>query len=224
MAMKEKIKTQLAEAQALIKQLRDQGKSEEEIQKIVRGQGFLAPVLSKLFHTSGRKLGATASDEDKDLAAATIEERKTNLKPIREKEIEDAAWFHNLLHDLGKYVYHKLVQYVDWAPEDMESYDHARKTVTSYIDTLQQLIEDSGKIQRLQDEVEFSQIQLEKFEHVLNLTVARVKTLKWYNDLLISAMPPKVRLQALNQMIVAGAISIMPEGLAKAQTEMTPNA
>jgi hypothetical protein len=221
--MKEKIKKQLADAQALIATLKAEGKTEDQIHAIILKQGYVMPVLSKLFHTSGRDLAPVKLEEDEKLAAATIEEKKTAQKPIREKEIEDATWFHNLLHDLGKYVYHKMVQYVQWTEEDMVNYEHARKTVTNYIDTIQALIEDAGKIEQLQDDKELMEINLLRCQQFLDMAVARVKTLKWYNDILIEVMPPNVRLQALNHMMVAGAIRVMPEGLAQAEVEANVN-
>ena len=224
MRMKEKIKAQVAQGQALMKTLEAEGKTPEQISAIIRKQGYLAPVLSKLLHTSGHDLAPTTSVEDRELAEATIDETKTAKKPIREKEIEDASWFHNLLHDVGKYVYHAMVQYVKWTPEDMNSYEHARKTIMDYIDNIRKLIEDAGKIQQLEDDNERMGIDIERSQAVMNLLVSRVKMLKWYNDMLIGVMTPEIRLRALNQMMAASAISVMPEGMAKAQAEVTANA
>jgi len=219
MDMKTKIATQYAEAEALMRQLKDTGKTDQEIRTIICNQGFLAPVLSKLFHASGRNLSPPPLDEDKDLAEATITEKKEARKPIREKEIEDAAWFHNLLHDLGKYVYHKMVQYVDWTDEDMQNYEKARGKLSGFIDSIHALIEDSGKIQRLEDEKALLEMNLFRAQHVLAVAVKRVEMLKWYNDMLIGVMTPEVRLRALNQMIAASAIKVIPEGLVQAEME-----
>lgn len=92
MDMKEKIAVQYAEAEALLKQLQDAGKSEDEIRTIIKAKGYVAPVLSKLFHASGRSLPKPPVSEDADLAKDTLTEKKDARKPIREKEIEDAAW------------------------------------------------------------------------------------------------------------------------------------
>jgi len=224
MRMKGKIKAQVAEGQALMKTLEAEGKTPEQISAVIRKQGYLAPVLSKLLHTSGHDLGPSTSVEDRELAEATIEEVKSARKPIREKEIEDATWFHNLQHDLGKDVLFRMVKYVPWTDEDMTDYQHARKTVMDYIDTIQKLIEDAGKIQQLELENERLGIDMERVQCVLKLAINRFKLIKWYNDILIGVMPPEVRLRALNQMVAASAISIMPEGMAKAQTEVTVNA
>ena len=222
MDMKKKIEVQCAEAESLMKQLKEAGKTDEEIHTIIMNKGYLAPTLSKLFHASGHKLAPTPLSEDQDLAKNTIAEKKDARKPIREKEIEDAAWFHNLLHDLGKHTYHKLVQYVNWTEEDMANPEHATKTLTSYIDTLQRLIEDSGQIPKLKEALELSEIKLHEVQLLLNVAVSRVETLSWYNEILIKVMPPNVRLEALNQMMIAGALKLAPKGLAQAQMEANP--
>ena len=219
MGMKAKIAVQCAEAESLMKQLKEAGKTDEEIRTIISNKGYLAPTLSKLFHTSGRNLTPPPLSEDQDLAKDTIAEKKDSRKPIREKEIEDAAWFHNLLHDLGKHTYHKLVQYVDWTEDDMTNPEHARKTLTSYIDTLQALIEDSGKIPKLKEALELSEFKLHEVQLYLNVAISRVETLSWYNEILITVMPPNIRLQALNQMMITGALKLVPKGLAQAQVE-----
>jgi len=220
MAMKKKIEVQCAEAESLMKQLKEAGKTDEEIHTIIMNKGYLAPTLSKLFHASGRKLAPTPLSEDQDLAKDTIAEKKDARKPIREKEIEDAAWFHNLLHDLGKHVFTKMVKFVEWGDQDMNDYEKARAKLCNFIDSVQALIEDSGKIERLEDEKTFLEINLEKFQHVLGIAVKRVEMLKWYNSMLIRSMCPSCRLEALNQMIAASAIKVIPEGMVKAETEV----
>jgi hypothetical protein len=97
MDMKKLIATQVAEGENLIKQLKEAGKTDEEIHTIISKKGYRVVTISKLFHASGRKLTVVVSREDKELAGATIEERKDARKPIREKEIEDAAWVHRAI-------------------------------------------------------------------------------------------------------------------------------
>jgi hypothetical protein len=216
---KAKFKEQYERAMARVGQLKELGKTDPEIIQVLSEEKFYMAVISKIFKMSGQQLSRTKVEEDAKLADKTITEQKDNRKPIREKEIEDAAWFHNLLHDLGKHTYHKLVQYVKWTEADMTNPEHARKTLTSYIDTLQALIEDSGKVATLEDEKTFLEMTLMKYQHVLAVAVKRVELMKWYNEILIGVMTPEVRLRALNQMIAASAIRVMPEGLVKAEVE-----
>ncbi len=217
---KKKFKENFEKAKLRRGQLEEMGYPEEKIIQTMMREGFYAPVLSKLFGKSGRQLAAKKMVEDTKLAKKTFTERQDSKKPIREKEIKDAAWFHNLLHDVGKYVYHKMVKYVDWTEEDMNDYEKARGKLTGFIDTIHALIEDSGKVQRLEDEKAMLEMDLIKYQHVLTVAVKRVQTLKWYNDMLIGVMTPEVRLRALNQMIAASAIKVMPEGMVQAETEV----
>jgi hypothetical protein len=113
-----------------------------------------------------------------------------------------------------------MVKFVEWGDQDMNDYEKARAKLCNFIDSVQALIEDSGKIERLEDEKTFLEINLEKFQHVLGVAVKRVEMLKWYNSMLIRSMCPSCRLEALNQMIAASAIKVIPEGMVKAETEV----
>jgi len=216
-ARKEKFKKNFEKAELRRGQLVELGYPEEKIIQTMMGEGFQSPVLSKLFGKSGKQLAQKKMVEDAKLAEKTLREQKDSKKPIRAKEIEDAAWFHNLLHDLGKYVYHKMVKFVDWTDEDMNDYEHAHKKLAGFIDSIHALIEDSGKVQRLEDEKTLLELNLLKYQHVLGVAVKRVQMLSGYNDILITCMTPECRLRALNQMMVATAMKAMPESMAQAQ-------
>jgi len=217
---KEKFKEQYEKALARVGQLKEIGKTDQEIIQILMDEKYYTSVVSKIFKMSGPQLARQKTMEDAKLAEKTFTERQDAKKPIREKEIEDAAWFHNLLHDVGKYVYHKMVKYVDWTDQDMVDYEKAREKLTGFIDTIHVLIEDSGKVQRLEDEKTMLEMDLIKYQHVLTVAVKRVETLKWYNNMLIGVMTPEVRLRALNQMIAASAIKVIPEGMVQAEIEV----
>ena len=209
---KQKFEEQYKKALARVAKLREMGKTDDEIQTMLAEEKkYCVSVLSKLFHKSGKRIGRKVEAEDVELAKQTFTERKDSRKPIREKEIEDAAWFHNLLHDLGKYVYHKMVQYVEWTDEDMSNYEHACKTLTGFVDGIHTLIEDGGKVQRLEDEKTLLELKLIECQIVLDVAVEKVKLLSWYNDMLIGCMTPESRLRALNQMFVATAMKTMTE-------------
>ena len=214
---KEKFKKDFEKAELRCGQLTEMGFPEEKIIQTMMNEGYSAPVMSKLFGKSGRKLPQKNMDEDEKLAKKTMTEQRDGKKPIRAKEIEDAAWFHNLLHDVGKYVYHKMVQYVDWTDEDMVDYEKARKKLTGFINSIHALIEDSGKIQRLEDEKTLLEMKLMEYQHILKVAVKRVQMLSGYNDVLISCMTPESRLRAMNQMIVVVAMKMTPEAAVKAE-------
>ena len=206
---KQKFEEQYQKALARVAELREMGKTDDEIQTMLAEEKYYVSVLSKLFHKSGKRLGRKVEAEDVELAKQTFTERKDSRKPIRQKEIEDAAWFHNLFHDLGKHVYHKMVKFVDWSEEDMNDYEKARKKVCAFFDGLLQFIEDSGKVQRLEDEKTLLELKLIQCQLVLDVAVKKVKLLSSYNDALIGCMTPESRLRALNQMFVATAMKTM---------------
>jgi len=216
---KEMFKVQYEKALARVAQLKEMGKTDDEIERILAKEKYYVSVLSKLFHKSGKRITRKVKAEDVELAKQTFAEREDSRKPVRQKEIEDATWFHNLLHDLGKYTYHKLVRYVKWTEEDMTNPEHARKTLTSYIDTLQALIEDSGKIQQLEDDKTLLEMNQFRIQHLLDVAVNGVKMLKGYNDTLISCMTPECRLRALKQMLVASGMKAMSESMTHVQAE-----
>lgn len=195
------------------------GKTEQEIEKILAGEKYSAPVLSKIFRKSSKRIARKVKAEDAELAKRTFTERQDSRKPIRQKEIEDAAWFHNLIHDLGKYAYHKMVKFVPWTDEDMNDYEHARKTLTGFVDNIHTLIEDSGKVQKLEDEKTYLEITLMKYQLVLNVAVERVKSLRQHNSTLIDNMTLESLLRALNQIIAAITMKGIPESMTQASTE-----
>jgi 5S rRNA maturation endonuclease (ribonuclease M5) len=184
-------------------QLKDMGKTEQEIEETMAKEKYCMPVLSKLFHKSGKRITKKLKAEDLKLAKQNFTERQDSRKPIRQKEIEDAAWFHNLTHDLGKYVYHKLVKYVSWTDEDMKDYEHACKTLTRFIDNIQTLIEDSAKLQRLEDEKTLSEIEKCGYELVLDNALEQIKSLRQYNNILLGNMTPEGARRALYQITAA---------------------
>jgi len=70
------IEAQRVEGEALMKQLKEAGKTDEEIHTIIRGKGYLAPTLSKLFRASSHKLVPTPLSEDQGLAKDTMTEKR----------------------------------------------------------------------------------------------------------------------------------------------------
>ena len=216
---KAKFDEQYERAMARVGQLKELGKTDAEIIQILTEEKFYTTVISKVFHLSGPQLARSKTMEDAKLADKTFTEQKDSKKPVREKEIEDAAWFHNLLHDLGKHVFTKMVKFVEWGDQDMNDYEKARAKLCKFIDSVQALIEDSGKIQRLEDEKELLESNLERAQIVMNQLGRGVRTLKWYNELLIGIMPPQILRQAMDHVMVATSLRFIPEGLAQAEAE-----
>jgi len=136
---------------------------------------------------------------------------KQSGKPILAKEIEDATWFHNLLHDLGKYAYHRLVRYVDWTPEDVKDYKKAFDKLASKLDHLMMFIEDAGKLERVlmeRDALKFAlSMAVDKAYELLSL----VESYRRYVDLLLRYIPDDVKSKLLNSLIISRALEALPE-------------
>jgi len=100
-----------------------------------------------------KKADALVQASDYVLEGKLREIAKDERKPIIKKEIEDAAWMHNLYHDLGKYAFLQLVKYVDWTPDDVKNSEKAFNKLRAYFDTLLKYREQAKTIQELQERI-----------------------------------------------------------------------
>lgn len=100
-----------------------------------------------------KKADALVQASDYVLEGKIREIAKDERKPIIKKEIEDAAWMHNLYHDLGKYAFLQLVKYVDWTPDDVKNSEKAFNKLRAYFDTLLKYREQAKTIQELQEQI-----------------------------------------------------------------------
>jgi len=107
--------------------------------------------IIKAFHMK-KKADTLVQASDFVLEGKIREIPKDERKPIIKKEIEDAAWVHNLYHDLGKYAYHQLVKYVDWSPNDTKDSDQAFSKLKAYFDTLLNYRDQAKVVQELQEQ------------------------------------------------------------------------
>jgi hypothetical protein len=82
------------------------------------------------------RLRAAKQAADREASKALRAAREDARRPILVKEIEDAAWFHNLLHDVGKHVYHRLVKHVEWTEEHARDEGKAFEAIASFFDNL----------------------------------------------------------------------------------------
>jgi len=155
-----------------------------------------------------------AAPEDVEFEEATRHERKDERKPIRLKEIEDAAWFHNLLHDLGKYTYHRLVQKVEWGEDEIADYEAAFKRLSARVDALLAMEQDPELLERLQIETVRLEAIAFTYKDLWERASESLRIYKWYTDLLIASMDLNSRQRALNQIVASSAIRVAPEALA----------
>jgi len=168
-----------------------------------------SPVMKALYEELHK-----AAPEDIESEGAIHRERKDERKPIRLKEIEDAAWFHNLLHDLGKFTYHRLVQKVEWGEEEIADCEAAFKRLSARVDALLAMEQDPELLERL----ELENMRLEAiaftFKDLWERASESLRVYKWYTDLLIASMDLNSRQRALNQIVASSAIRVAPEALA----------
>jgi len=132
-------------------------------------------------------------------------------RPILAKEIEDATWFHNLLHDLGKYAYHRLVKYVDWTPEDVKDYRKAFDKLAGMLNNLMLLIEDAEKLEKVVEERDALKFALSMAVDKSYELLALVESYQRYVNLLLQYIPDEYKTKLLNSLIVSRALETLPE-------------
>jgi len=154
---------------------------------------------------------AKQAKEAEDYEKRIREAHKRSDQPVLAKEIEDAAWFHNLLHDLGKYAYHRLVKYVKWGPDEVEDPKAAFNRLSGFLEELMKFREDAARLQELEEELAVSEIYLTAYQDALERLASQLRTYKWYSDLMVRVMCPMCKQRALNQIVISGAIKVSPE-------------
>jgi hypothetical protein len=132
---------------------------------------------------------------DEAAGIAIREARKLESKPIIAKEIEDSAWFHNLLHDLGKYVYHRLVKYVDWGAAEIESEKQAFAKLSAAVDDLMRFKDKLAAYEKVKLERDIHEMYLITSMDPLERLTYYLKAYKWYSDLMVKVMCPRCKQQ-----------------------------
>jgi hypothetical protein len=161
-------------------------------------------------HTAAR---AEVVKADVEAQTSIREARRDARQPIVEKEIEDSAWFHNLLHDLGKFTYHRLVKGVEWGGDEISDYEKAYEKLSGRLNNLLAMEQDPELLERLT--VENMKLEAIAFTYKdLHEQVSQsLRVYKWFTDLLIESMDQNNRQRALNQLIASSAIRVAPEAL-----------
>ena len=131
------------------------------------------------------------------LEGSLREIQKDERKPIIKKEIEDAAWTHNLYHDLGKYAYHQLVKYVDWSPNDTRDSEQAFNKLKAYFDTLLKYRDQAKTIQELQEQIlrydiftTYVESKMKEAADYVNELKATIQKQQVFIQLLLSKLDP----------------------------------
>jgi hypothetical protein len=198
----------------LVKKLRDMGISS-------------APAISKVLRLSGQDLrrlniiygcdeldvlgtGHAIEDKARMMAMAADREHAEKLgtmamqpsKPILVKEIQAAAWFHNLCSDLGNYVYRKLARYVDWEQEDLKDPDRAFKKLIGIFDGMLELREDAKALEKLKTENELLDILS---SYLLNVFAKACDCLERYDNMfkLLTEEIPQILCSSCKERVMA---------------------
>ena len=168
----------------------------------------LEPLVEKLATEKGEELrkplrgskapkGATKTDKsDRAAAKATRKAVKDARKPIIAKEIEDGAWFHNLLHDVGKHVYHSVTTHVRLDAEDLNEYERARAKILKYYDTLEELKDDALKM--LDTQAENAEL-----EYALKRALNHIGKLSRFITVVTASMDKESRIRALTAFVLS---------------------
>lgn len=198
--------------------------SKDKLMLELMEQGVTDPcALSKVLRVSGKHIKSVMerlkgegkvvfpSSADRKTAMAIREARKDASKPILAKEIEDAAWFHNLLHDLGNYTYHKLVKCVDWGPEEIADPKQAFNRLSAFLDDLMELKEDAARLQKVEMDRDVLDIYLNFALDLIDELSYWLSAYKWFADLMVRVMCPRCSQSVINHMVASGAIKVAPE-------------
>ena len=156
---------------------------------------------------------AEAEKADAETQTSIREARRDARQPIVEKEIEDSAWFHNLLHDLGKFTYHRLVKGVEGGGDEIDDYEKAYEKLSGRLDSLLAMEQDPELLENLTVENMRLEAIAFTYKDLYEQGSQSLRVYKWFTDLLIESMDQHTRQRALNQLIASSAIRVAPEAL-----------
>ena len=138
-----------------------------------------------------------------------LELRTTPLqkgKPLIAKEIESAAWFQNLIYDLGLQTYHALVNGIDWDEEDAKDHEKAVEKLTRRLNALLELEADADKLEKVELELERKNILFFGLSEGADKLMEKYKDLREQNLMLIAAMDEQSRMNALKLLFLNSVI------------------
>lgn len=135
------------------------------------------------------------------------EQRLDTKKPILEKEIEKAAWFHNLILDLGHHTFTKIVRYVPWDLECAQDEQKALNLLTSYVDTLVKLHKQVEEYRATELKLILAEQYLEKMGEAIDRLMERVKKQDMIIQSLLPNLCPGCVQRALARLIVTFSLT-----------------
>jgi hypothetical protein len=173
---------------------------------LVKALGISSQTLRRLLEGRKGAEGGGAGGADSKEAARLREARADVARPILAKEIEDAAWFHNLLHDVGKYVFHRLVKYVDWTEECVKDEEKAFEAVAKFFNSL---VEAGVEKAKVLEELKVENMALDAYltfsVDLLQRAKERLMEYMRFTELAARTICPRCRMKLMAQLIVARA-------------------
>jgi hypothetical protein len=154
-----------------------------------------------------KRMAERARMGDERLQVQLRAKRLDERRPILEKEIETTAWFHNLVLDLGRYTYHKIVQYVPWGEEHSQDEAKALKLLQSYIDDLVKLRENVNEYRALEVENMLANQYLDRMGELLEQAAERIKKQDLIIQALLQDLCPKCQQRALARLITTMSLT-----------------
>jgi hypothetical protein len=107
-------------------------------------------------------------EEDAKLMEFIRNLTKSASKPILATEIENAAWFHSLTHNLGTLAYHLLVGKVEWTAEDVKDPKKALEKLGTRLAELLKNEEELKNVEKLRLKVEAQRMYIEMCTDLLD--------------------------------------------------------
>jgi hypothetical protein len=107
-------------------------------------------------------------EEDAKLMEFIRNLTKSASKPILATEIENAAWFHSLTHNLGTLAYHLLVGKVEWTAEDVRDPKRALEKLGTRLAELLKNEEELKNVEKLRLKVEAQRMYIEMCTDLLD--------------------------------------------------------
>jgi len=151
------------------------------------------------------------SDEKYARRILRADEKSAKTKPIVKKDLEDTVWMHHLYHDLGRYTYHKLVRYVEWTKDELNSPTRAFDTLSRFLDGLLDLHQNPRVIVDLETENALLKTQLEIAQQGWMLERVLKKAALERGEVLLRHMDRDALEAATKEFMATGLLEFTPE-------------
>ena len=137
-----------------------------------------------------------------DLRQKVVDPRK----PILTKEIQDTAWYHNLIHDVGKHVVSVLWGQIPWTNEMFKDHAKAYEAFVKRFNTLLELSEKADLVDELRKEIK-------AYDAILLTVLDGVEAMKKiidnyerYSSIVSESLCPSCRTKIMSKLVAYGVV------------------